>query len=179
MHRQIQMADLQHMGGLYNQQQNYQDYSPPSVQCPITMPFEVYPSSVSSTSTGLPFSQTSVHVITQGNTPPPQSYAAPLQHPLTGAAPLNYPPQSALGGAAAPTVGASHTGYGIVQTGAVPSSSGGFPETILSTHGIHPDEANIISVYEAHLSRSLQGLDLGQSTASNFFQNYVSFSLSL
>lgn len=148
MHRQ--MTEV-HMG--YHTQQQYQDYSPPSVACPISIPYDVY---ASTTSNGIPYpQQASLHVISQGNTPPPQQqtiYAAPQMHPLAGAAPMNY--QTLQGGAAAPT---GQNGYQIAQAGTVPSSSGGFPESGMEID----DEVNAITAFNNVLTK---GVSIDTST---------------
>uniref|UniRef100_A0A914R8N3 NR LBD domain-containing protein n=1 Tax=Panagrolaimus davidi TaxID=227884 RepID=A0A914R8N3_9BILA len=125
MHRQL--AEVQ----MYQPQPSYHDYSPPIVQS-----YEMY-TAQSSASTPIPtFNPTNGIHISSGNTSP---YAPPQpHHPLTGSAPINWPPpQSSLGGAAAANVNNGLNGYSIAQTGAaVPSSSGGYPDSLLTHHPI-------------------------------------------
>uniref|UniRef100_A0AC34RTB3 NR LBD domain-containing protein n=1 Tax=Panagrolaimus sp. JU765 TaxID=591449 RepID=A0AC34RTB3_9BILA len=168
------MAEV-HMNFHPQQMQLKQEYSPPSIACPL--PYELYPSSVSSSST-IPYSAP-IHVIAQGNTPPP-SYSVPqLAHPLAGTALLSYPPQqNIIGGAAAPAV-ANHNGYSMAQTGSHPSSSGSFPElmtphgqeALISQHAIINEDVTIASVYEQHLFKCFKDVDLSIFRSSAFFSN--------
>uniref|UniRef100_A0AC34FZ92 NR LBD domain-containing protein n=1 Tax=Panagrolaimus sp. ES5 TaxID=591445 RepID=A0AC34FZ92_9BILA len=91
--------------------------------------------------------------ISSGNTSP---YAPPQpHHPLTGAAPINWPtPQSSLGGAAAANVSNGHNGYSLSQGAAVPSSSG-----LLTPHVLPNAEETFISTilnsYEQNFVKQL------------------------
>uniref|UniRef100_A0AC34G8E9 NR LBD domain-containing protein n=1 Tax=Panagrolaimus sp. ES5 TaxID=591445 RepID=A0AC34G8E9_9BILA len=149
MHRQL--AEVQ----MYQQPQpSYHDYSPPIV------PYEMYQAQ-SSTSTPIPTfvpQSNGIH-ISSGNTSP---YAPPQpHHPLTGAAPINWPtPQSSLGGAAAANVSNGHNGYSLSQAGAaVPSSSGGYPDSLLTPHVLPNAEETFISTilnsYEQNFVKQL------------------------
>jgi RAR-related orphan receptor alpha len=158
MHRQL--AEVQ----MYQPQPSYHDYSPPIVQS-----YEMY-TAQSSASTPIPtFNPTNGIHISSGNTSP---YAPPQpHHPLTGSAPINWPPpQSSLGGAAAANVNNGLNGYSIAQTGAaVPSSSGGYPDSLLTHHPIQvntlqgsdlpgnedPFVTTILSAYEQNFVRQL------------------------
>ena len=168
MHRQL--AEV-HM---YQPQPSYHDYSPPIV--PISG-YEMY-APQSSTTTPIPTYTHSngIHLISTGNTPPPNAYVAPPpHHPLTGAAPINYPPpQSSLGGAAAANVNNGHNGYAIAQTGAVPSSSGGYPEAILSHHAHQVNEEDftsaILNAYEQNFEKIFER---NEETTPAMFINQV------
>uniref|UniRef100_A0A914Z1G8 Nuclear receptor domain-containing protein n=1 Tax=Panagrolaimus superbus TaxID=310955 RepID=A0A914Z1G8_9BILA len=169
MHRQL--AEVQ----MYQQPQpSYHDYSPPIV------PYEMYPAQ-SSTTTPIPtFAPQSngIH-ISSGNTSP---YAPPQpHHPLTGAAPINWPtPQSSLGGAAAANISNGHNGYALSQAGAaVPSSSGGYPDSLLTQHIIpNADDgfiSTILNSYEQNFVKQLfERVDDGNALPG-IFMNLVSF----
>uniref|UniRef100_A0A7E4WB17 Nuclear receptor domain-containing protein n=1 Tax=Panagrellus redivivus TaxID=6233 RepID=A0A7E4WB17_PANRE len=179
-HHQRQQAETQQNLLAYTPQTSYQEYSPPSINGPIMNGYELYPSGPhSDTNTPNPYcSQASgmvpgtvLHIVSTGVTPPPQNgYAAPPpHHPHVGAAPMNYPPpQSALGGAEAALIG-SHNGYAIAQTGAVPSSSGGYPvQEMTLTSGMQTlhiyDEfvPEIVSAYEGGINDRLQRVIPGE-----------------
>uniref|UniRef100_A0A914Z2U2 Nuclear receptor domain-containing protein n=1 Tax=Panagrolaimus superbus TaxID=310955 RepID=A0A914Z2U2_9BILA len=132
------------------QQPQHNDYSQ----------YEVYPAQ-SSTTTSIPtFAPQSngIH-ISSGNT---SQYAPPqLHHPLAGAAPIIWPtPQSSLGGVTAANISNGHNGYALSQAGAaVPCSSGGYPDSLLSQHIIpNADDgfiSTILNSYEQNFVKQL------------------------